>query len=163
MKHLHPPHFEITVNYGLPRAGLPAAASFRKWVTAVFAGRIHDANLAIRLVDEKEGIALNHHYRGKESATNVLSFPATMPEGLPKDICFPLLGDIVICAPVVVREAQAQNKPLTAHFAHLTVHGVLHLLGWNHDDDKEADAMEQLERNILATLNIQNPYQEEDR
>ena len=161
MKHRHPPNYAICVNYALPRAGLPAASSFRKWVIAVLDGRIHDANLAIRLVDEKEGHALNHHYRGKDCATNVLSFPATMPDGLPQGIRFPLLGDIVICAPVVAREALLHHKPLAAHYAHLTVHGVLHLLGWNHDDDKEADAMEQLERTILSSLNIHDPYQED--
>ena len=163
MKRRSEPHFEICVSYALPRTGLPAATRFRKWVISVLSGRIHDANLAIRLVDEKEGRSLNHHYRGKDYATNVLSFPAELPEGLPEGVRFPLLGDIVICAPVVAREAQAQQKPLLTHYAHLTIHGVLHLLGWNHDDDKEADAMEQLERNILASLQIDDPYREENR
>ncbi|WP_099603659.1 rRNA maturation RNase YbeY, partial [Stenotrophomonas maltophilia] len=91
-------------------------------------------------------------------ATNVLSFPAEVPEGLPKGVKFPLLGDLVICAPVVAREADEQGKALNAHYAHLTVHGVLHLLGWDHEDDKEAEAMEQLEREILAELGIDDPY-----
>ena len=153
-----PAHLDVSVGYALPRAGLPAAASFRKWVAAALAGRIREADLAIRLVDAKEGQALNHHYRGKDYATNVLSFPAELPEGLPKGVKFPLLGDLVICAPVVAREAAEQGKPLRAHYAHLTVHGVLHLLGWDHEDDREAEAMEQLEREILADLGIADPY-----
>ncbi|ACD58516.1 conserved hypothetical protein, putative [Xanthomonas oryzae pv. oryzae PXO99A] len=132
--------------------------SFRKWVAAALKGRIREADLAVRVVDEKEGCSLNHHYRGKDYATNVLSFPAELPEGLPKGIKMPLLGDLVICAPVVAREAAEQGKSLAAHYAHLTVHGTLHLLGWDHDDDKEADAMEQLEREILADLGIDDPY-----
>ncbi|MEE7547265.1 rRNA maturation RNase YbeY, partial [Xanthomonas sp. Kuri4-1] len=141
-----------------PRAGLPAAVSFRRWVAAALKGRIREADLAIRLVDEKEGRSLNHHYRGKDYATNVLSFPAELPEGLPKGIKLPLLGDLVICAPVVAREAAEQGKPLAAHYAHLTVHGTLHLLGWDHEDDREAEAMEQLEREILAELGVSDPY-----
>ncbi len=127
-------------------------------MAAALKGRIREADLAVRLVDEKEGCSLNHHYRGKDYATNVLSFPAELPEGLPKGIKMPLLGDLVICAPVVAREAAEQGKSLAAHYAHLTVHGTLHLLGWDHDDDKEADAMEQLEREILADLGIDDPY-----
>ncbi len=153
-----PVHLDVGVSYALPRAGLPAAASFRKWVAAALKGRIREADLAIRLVDDKEGRSLNHHYRGKDYATNVLSFPAELPEGLPKGVKLPLLGDLVICAPVVAREAAEQGKPLNAHYAHLTVHGVLHLLGWDHEDDKEADAMEQLEREILADLGVVDPY-----
>ncbi|WP_058361337.1 rRNA maturation RNase YbeY [Xanthomonas translucens] len=153
-----PVRLDVGVSYALPRAGLPAAASFRKWVAAALKGRIREADLAIRLVNDKEGRSLNHHYRGKDYATNVLSFPAELPEGLPKGVKLPLLGDLVICAPVVAREAAEQGKPLNAHYAHLTVHGVLHLLGWDHEDDKEADAMEQLEREILADLGVGDPY-----
>jgi probable rRNA maturation factor len=157
-----PTHLEIPVSYALPRAGLPASQSFRKWVAAALNGRIREADLAIRIVDEAEGRAMNRHYRGKDYATNVLSFPAEIPEGLPKGVKFPLLGDLVICAPVVAREAKEQDKLLAAHYAHLTVHGVLHLLGWDHMDDKEAEAMEQLEREILAELGIDDPYVVED-
>ena len=153
-----PVRLDVGVSYALPRAGLPAAASFRKWVAAALAGRIREADLAIRLVDADEGQALNRHYRGKDYATNVLSFPAEVPEGLPKNVKFPLLGDLVICAPGVAREAAEQGKALKDHYAHLTVHGVLHLLGWDHEDDKEAEAMEQLEREILADLGIADPY-----
>lgn len=150
----------VSVSYALPRAGLPAAVSFRKWVEAALNGRIREADLAVRLVDTKEGRALNRHYRGKDYATNVLSFPADIAEGvkMPKGVKMPLLGDIVICAPVVAREAREQNKTLAAHYAHLTVHGTLHLLGWNHEDDKEAEAMELLERQVLAEMGISDPY-----
>ncbi len=152
-----PVRLDVAVSYALPRAGLPSAVSFRKWVAAALKGRIREADLAIRVVDSKEGQSLNRHYRGKDYATNVLSFPADVPEGLPKGVKF-LLGDLVICAPVVAREADEQGKALNAHYAHLTVHGVLHLLGWDHEDDKEAEAMEQLEREILAELGIDDPY-----
>ncbi|GHH48780.1 MULTISPECIES: rRNA maturation RNase YbeY [Gammaproteobacteria] len=153
-----PVRLDVAVSYALPRAGLPSAVSFRKWVAAALKGRIREADLAIRLVDAKEGRSLNHHYRGKDYATNVLSFPAEVPEGLPKGVKFPLLGDLVICAPVVEREAREQGKLLSAHYAHLTVHGTLHLLGWDHEDDREAEAMEQLEREILAELGVADPY-----
>lgn len=146
--------------YAVPRAGLPAATSFRKWVAAALESRILEADLAIRIVGTKEGRALNRHYRGKDYATNVLSFPADVAEGvkLPKGVRMPLLGDIVLCAPVVAREAKEQKKPLGDHYAHLTVHGVLHLLGWDHQDAREADCMEALEREILAGLGVDDPY-----
>ena len=152
-----PVRLDVSVSYAAPRTGVPAATSFRNWVAAALRGRIREADLAIRIVGAKEGGALNRHYRGKDYATNVLSFPAELPEG----VKMPLLGDLVICAPVVAREAKEQHKPAVAHYAHLTVHGVLHLLGWDHDDDKEAEAMEQLERDILAELGLPDPYAEE--
>jgi len=155
-----PVRLDVSVGYALPRAGLPAAVSFRKWVAAALAGRIREADLAIRLVDAKEGRSLNRHYRGKDYATNVLSFPAELPEGLPEGVRLPLLGDLVLCAPVIAREAREQGKPLAAHYAHLTVHGVLHLLGWDHGDEVEGEAMEQLEREILAGLGVDDPYRE---
>ena len=151
-----PIQLDVGVSYALPRVGLPAAVSFRKWVAAALDGRIREADLAIRLVDDREGLALNRHYRGKDQPTNVLSFPADLPKG----VKLPLLGDLVICAPVVAREAFEQRKPVNAHYAHLTVHGVLHLLGWDHEDEREAECMEQLEREILATLGIGDPYRD---
>ena len=153
-----PSRLDVAVSYALPRAGLPAANSFRKWVAAALDGRIREADLAVRLVDAREGWSLNLHYRGKDYATNVLSFPAELPEGLPEGVTFPLLGDLVLCAPVVAREAREQRKPLAAHYAHLTVHGALHLLGWNHEDEREAECMEALEREILAGMGIDDPY-----
>ena len=155
-----PIRLDVAVSYAAPRAGLPAAVSFRKWVAAALAGRIREADLAVRIVGSKEGRALNRHYRGKDNATNVLSFPADVAAGvkLPKGVKLPLLGDLVLCAPVIAREAKEQKKPLAAHYAHLTVHGALHLLGWDHQDAREADCMEQLEREILAGLGIDDPY-----
>ena len=153
-----PVRLDVAVGYAVPRKGVPAAVSFRRWAAAALEGRIREADLAIRIVGSREGRALNRHYRGRDYATNVLSFPADLPEGLPEGVRMPLLGDLVICAPVVAREAKEQAKPLAAHYAHLTVHGVLHLLGWDHGDDVEAEAMEQLERGILAGLGIADPY-----
>ena len=145
---------DVGVSYGLPRKGVPAPVSFKRWAEAACRGRIKRADIAIRVVDEPEGRRLNHHYRGKDYATNVLSFPAELPEG----VTLPLLGDLVICAPVVVREADEQGKPLNAHYAHLTVHGVLHLLGLDHEDEREAEAMEAIERAVLAELGHADPY-----
>lgn len=150
-----PVTLDLGVSYGLSRKGLPAAISFRRWAAVALRGRVRRADLAIRIVDEREGHALNHHYRGKDCATNVLSFPAELPKG----VKLPVLGDIVLCAPVVAREARAQGKPLHAHYAHLTVHGVLHLLGLDHENPQEAEAMEQLEREILASIGLADPYQ----
>jgi probable rRNA maturation factor len=153
-----PIRLDVSVHYGLPRAGLPAAVSFRKWVAAALHNRIREADLALRIVGAKEGRALNRHYRGKDYATNVLSFPADLPEGLPAGVRLPLLGDLVLCAPVIAKEAREQKKPLAAHYAHMTVHGALHLLGWDHEDACDAECMEKLEREILADLGIDDPY-----
>ena len=157
-----PTRLDVSVGYALPRRGLPAAVSFRRWVAAALDGRIREADLAIRIVDAREGRALNRHYRGKDYATNVLSFPADVAGDvkLPKGVKMPLLGDLVLCAPVIAREARDQKKPLAAHYAHLTVHGALHLLGWNHEDECDAECMEKLEREILAGLGIEDPYRE---
>ncbi|MDR1076775.1 MAG: rRNA maturation RNase YbeY [Xanthomonadaceae bacterium] len=152
----YPVMLDLAVSYGLPRAGLPAPASLRRWAEAALQKRRHPAELSIRLVDAEEGRDLNHRYRGKDYATNVLSFPAELPEGLD----LPLLGDLALCAPVVAREAEEQRKPLAHHYAHLTVHGVLHLLGWDHREHDAAERMEQLEREILSRLDIPDPYRE---
>jgi probable rRNA maturation factor len=155
-----PIHLDVSVGYAVPRAGLPSSMSFRKWIAAALENRIREADLAVRIVGAREGRALNRHYRGKDQATNVLSFPAEIAEGVkfPKGVKMPLLGDLVLCAPVIAKEAREQKKPLLAHYAHLTVHGALHLLGWNHDDDTDAECMEQLEREILSGLGIEDPY-----
>lgn len=147
---------QLSVSYAVARAGLPAPASFRRWVAAALAGarRRKPAVLAIRIVDTAEGQALNRDYRGKDYATNVLSFPAEPPPG----VNLPLIGDLAICAPVVVREAAEQGKRPRDHWAHLTVHGTLHLLGYDHLEDTEAEAMEALETRILAGLGIADPY-----
>jgi len=154
------PSLELALGYALPRTGLPTRPQFRQWVLAALAGagRRFDSEVAIRIVDAAEGQAMNLQYRGRDYATNVLSFPAEVPEGLPEDFDFPQLGDLVICAPVVAREAAEQGKALDDHYAHLTVHGVLHLLGFDHIEDDEAEEMEALERRILAGLGIADPY-----
>jgi probable rRNA maturation factor len=151
-----PPN-RITVGYALPRSGLPAANSFRQWVEAALRGARYrkSAEVAIRLVDADEGRALNRDYRGKDYATNVLSFPAE----LPPQFKLPLLGDLAICAPVVLHEALEQGKRPRDHWAHMTVHGALHLLGYDHIRNREAEAMEALETRILAGLGIADPYQ----
>ncbi|WP_425431887.1 rRNA maturation RNase YbeY [Frateuria terrea] len=146
----------MAVSYAVARAGVPSTASFRQWVEAALRGarRRKRAEVAIRIVDAEEGLALNRDYRGKAYATNVLSFPAELPPG----VDLPLIGDLAICAPVVAREAAEQGKKPRDHWAHLTVHGTLHLLGYDHIEDGEAEAMESLEASILATLGIADPY-----
>ena len=118
----------------------------------------HAAQLTVRLVDTEEGVALNQDYRHRQGATNVLSFPF----GEPFQMQPPLLGDVVICAPVVAAEARQQNKSLLAHWAHLVVHGTLHLLGYDHLGDNQAQEMEALEIMILAQLGFPDPYNEQD-
>lgn len=158
-----PVRLDVSVGYAVPRAGLPSAMSFRKWIAAALANRIREADLAVRIVGAREGRALNRHYRGKDYATNVLSFPADVAGDvkLPKGVTMPLLGDLVLCAPVIAKESREQKKPLLDHYAHLTVHGALHLLGWDHDDEHDAECMEQLEREILTGLGIEDPYLEQ--
>jgi probable rRNA maturation factor len=135
---------------------LPSLMQLTRWVGCVFAHHPDDPRreVTIRFVDERESQTLNRDYRGKDKATNVLSFPFESPPG----IDFPLLGDLVICHAVVAQEAREQNKPLEYHYAHMVVHGVLHLMGYDHIDDQEAEEMEQFERELLAELSIPDPY-----
>ncbi len=138
--------------------GLPGEADFQRWVEAVLSkvepGR-DEAQLTIRITDEAEVQELNRTYRHKDKPTNVLSFPFEAPPGVE----LPLLGDIIICAAVVAREAVEQDKPLEAHWAHMVIHGTLHLLGYDHIDEAEAERMEGLEITLLAGLGYANPYQ----
>ena len=136
-------------------ADLPSEAQFQQWVTTALRGTRDEAQLTIRIVDDEEGAELNETYRGKQGPTNVLSFPFEAPPGVE----IPLLGDIVICAPKVAREAAEQGKPLQAHWAHLTIHGTLHLLGYDHIEAEEAEQMEALETELLAALGYANPYE----
>src|SRR5690606_8321184 len=136
----------------------PAEADLRRWCELALRQRSADSELTIRLVDEPEGRELNSTWRQKDYATNVLSFPADVPDGL---LDIPLLGDLVICVPVVEREAAEQRKSLQAHWAHLVIHGCLHLLGYDHIDDDEAEEMESLERQLLAELGHPDPYADE--
>lgn len=134
-------------------AGLPDEAAFTRWVKAAL--REGSTGLTLRLTSASEMADLNQQYRGKAYATNVLSFPLEFPT----DTGIPYIGDIVICPEVVAREAAEQHKPLMAHYAHLTVHGVLHLLGYDHETEDEALEMETLETQILARLGYPDPYQ----
>ena len=138
----------LSVQYACNREGLPLRADFVRWARAALVG---GGEITIRLVDADEGQELNNEYRGKDYATNVLSFPYdTEPV---------VLGDLVICPSVVAREAAEQNKPLAAHYAHLTVHGMLHLQGWDHEtSEADAEEMENEEKEILAALGYPDPY-----
>lgn len=132
----------------------PTKAQFTRWVAAALEGRRDAGEVSIRIVDQAEGAELNRVWRHKDYATNVLSFPADLPAGIRS----PLIGDLVICAPVVAGEAAEQGKGLEAHWAHLVVHGTLHLLGFDHEAAAEAEAMEALETRILAELGYPDPY-----
>jgi probable rRNA maturation factor len=147
----------VTVELEIQRvsaAPAPDDDAFRRWVGAALAGRRETAELTVRIVDEAEGRALNARWRGRDHATNVLSFPAELPPG----VALPLLGDLVVCAPVVAREAAEQGKAEADHWAHLVIHGTLHLLGFDHETEAEATVMEDLERALLAGLGIGDPY-----
>jgi probable rRNA maturation factor len=141
------PKLKIVIQYASRLINLPALSQFRKWAKAAL--RV-DTEVTIRLVDEAEGSALNLAFRAKDYATNVLTFPlAETPH---------LMGDIVICAPIVASEAAEQGKTVEAHFAHLTVHGILHLHGYDHETEPQAELMESIEIQILSKLGYANPY-----
>ncbi|MCQ4346226.1 rRNA maturation RNase YbeY [Pseudomonas stutzeri] len=146
---------ELDLQLASAAEDLPGEAQLRQWCELALRQRTAPSELTIRIVDEVEGRELNRTWRGKDYATNVLSFPAEIPEGI---LDIPLLGDLVICAPVVEREAAEQGKARDAHWAHLTLHGCLHLLGYDHIDDAEAEEMEALERQLLAELGYPDPY-----
>lgn len=134
--------------------GQPYQGQIQCWVDAALDGFNQDAEIVVRIVDEQESAELNEQYRHKQGPTNILSFPVDVPEGIELN----LLGDLVVCAPVLEKEALEQHKALTDHWAHIIVHGVLHLLGYDHIDDDEAELMENKEITILNKLNIKNPY-----
>ncbi|MGK8176238.1 rRNA maturation RNase YbeY [Aeromonas dhakensis] len=134
--------------------GLPSEAQLQGWLDGTILGFQQEAEVTVRIVDEAESNELNLTYRGKDKPTNVLSFPFEAPPGLE----LPLLGDLVICRQVVEHEAIEQGKPLMAHWAHMVVHGSLHLLGYDHIEDDEAEEMEGLERDIMQELGFADPY-----
>ncbi len=140
----------LAVQYAVSANGKPSRAQFRKWVRAALG---HDARITLRIVGRKEGRALNLSYRNKDYATNVLTFVLQDKA--------PLEGDLALCAPLVASEAQAQNKSAAAHYAHLTVHGVLHLQGYDHENDADAQVMEKRETQIMAKLGYADPYRVE--
>lgn len=140
------PKLALSVQYALQDDTLPTRPQVRKWVKAALAG---DAEITVRFVDAEEGRRLNRDYRHKDYATNVLSFVYSDE---------PVMGDLVICAPVVLREAREQNKTPLAHFAHLVVHGTLHLQGYDHIKAREAKAMEARETELVTRLGFADPY-----
>jgi len=146
---------DLFVDIDRAAPALPSDEQFHSWVAAALDGIKTDAELYIRIVDEDESQTLNRDYRGKDKPTNVLSFEAD----LPAEIEVPLLGDLAICADVVVREAKEQSKDEIAHWAHMVIHGTLHLVGYDHIEDDDAELMESLEIQILAKLGYNNPYE----
>ena len=134
--------------------GLPTLEQIEQWATAAVQPQSDEVEMTVRIVDEAESHELNLNYRGKDRPTNVLSFPFECPD----EVELPLLGDLVICRQVVEREAQGQDKPLMAHWAHMVVHGSLHLLGYDHIEDDEAEEMESLETQIMTGLGFADPY-----
>jgi len=141
------PKLAATIQYASEADNIPSASQFRKWAKAAL--RV-DTEVTIRIVDAEEGQLLNNTYRGKDYATNVLTFPLTEDPYL--------MGDIIICAPVVAAEAKEQHKSLEAHYAHLTVHGILHLHGYDHETEPQAELMEGLETAIVTKLGYASPY-----
>lgn len=152
------PSIHVDVDNACNADNVPDDEHFVCWVTAALCSVRTRAEVAIRIVDETESAALNAQYRHKNTATNVLSFPSDLPE----DCEPPILGDLAICAAVVAREAREQRKPLPAHWAHMVIHGSLHLLGFDHIEDADAEIMEKREIAILHTLGFANPYVTEE-
>ena len=134
---------------------IPDEIFFHRWVSASLSSQKKPLEVVIRVINEDESAALNNRFRKKNVATNVLSFPADLPESLN----FPLLGDLAICAQVVAREADEQNKDLDAHWAHIIIHGSLHLIGFDHEDDVDAKKMEKMETKILSEFYFPSPYE----
>ncbi|MEW6998037.1 rRNA maturation RNase YbeY [Colwelliaceae bacterium BS250] len=148
----------LDIQFACENSNLPSTAQMQLWAEAALLSYNKDFELTLRLVDISESQQLNHQYRGKDKPTNVLSFPFEVPDGIELD----LLGDLVICADVVENEAITQNKTVNAHWAHMIIHGCLHLLGYDHISEDDAIEMETIEINLLAPLGIENPYIEID-
>lgn len=149
----------IEVQYAAHAPNLPSKEELISWAEAArTAAAGATGEITLRVVSTAEIQQLNHDYRGKDSPTNVLSFPFFMPEGLPAELHGAILGDIALCANIIAAESQAQGKALAHHWAHMVVHGVLHLLGYDHTNDADASEMETLETKILATFGIADPY-----
>ena len=150
----------IVIQHAVSLEGIPSDERLLRFVEAALPAD-EAAEICLRVVDEAESRALNHEWRGKDSPTNVLSFPGSRPPGLPDDEPLPgIRGDIVLCAPVIAREAAVQGKALGDHWAHLVIHGTLHLRGFDHIEEPAAERMEQLERELLEELGIDDPYRD---
>ena len=150
------PGIDIDVQYAVSTDVAPNADEIRRWASRVLEEQAEPVELVIRIVDEAEMTSLNREYRGKDGPTNVLSFNSD----LPPEVNSAMLGDIVICAPVVMSECIKQNKAPDAHWAHLVIHGVLHLLGYEHDSDNDARRMEACESRLLGELGVTDPWRE---
>lgn len=148
---------KIQIQQATQDQNIPDRDQLRRFAKKTLLGKMESAELTIRLVDETEMTQLNTTYRHKNGPTNVLSFPFEVPKEVAMDT--PLLGDIVICAGIVTQEALAQNKSSDAHWAHMVVHGILHLLGYDHEINTEALVMEAEEIRILTSLGFANPYE----
>jgi probable rRNA maturation factor len=144
----------IDLDLAVDARGLPAEREFRQWVAAAIGERRPVAEVSLRIVASQEMRELNRTWRGIDKPTNVLAFPADVAP----EVGLPLIGDVVLCRDVVLDEADAQHKPASAHWAHLTVHGTLHLLGYDHGNAEEAEAMEAIERHVLGELGYPDPY-----
>jgi len=162
MRHEHTPNLDVDIQRACDTINLPTDDDILLWVKSVLCitgkkgtqTHLDEAELTIRTVELSESQALNRDYRGKDKPTNVLSFPADIPADIP----IALLGDLIICSDIVAQEARDQNKKLQAHWAHMVIHGCLHLLGFDHIDDDEAFEMEALETRLLNTLGFNDPY-----
>jgi len=148
------PQVELEVQYALDDAALPTEQDFRAWALAALKPCREPVELVIRVVGAAESRELNGRYRGQHKATNVLSFPFQAPPGIESRH----LGDLVICAPVVKEEAREQRKQASHHWAHMVVHGILHLCGYDHHSEQQAEEMEALEKRILQDIGIADPY-----
>lgn len=149
---------KITIQYAADKKLAPAKALLCEWAEQALENSTEQSDVTIRIVDSSEMIMLNQTYRHKSGPTNVLSFPADLPPAAAKK--YQLLGDIVICAEVVNREAEEQHKSRNAHWAHMVVHGIFHLLGYDHVNDDEAEQMEKLEVEVMKKLGFANPYKD---
>lgn len=149
---------ELELQINSQQQGLPQAKDFEHWISNALQDFKAHAEVLVRIVDEEESAQLNSEYRSKNGSTNVLSFPFEAPPQVEMD----LLGDVVICAPVIEREALQQGKTVESHWAHMAVHSSLHLLGFDHQTDEQAAEMESLEKEILARMGYANPYKEYD-
>ena len=145
---------DITVQFVTQETGIPAEAEILRWAGSTLDGK--EGEVTIRVTGEAEMRSLNHRWRNIDSPTNVLSFPLHEPHGR-------LLGDIVVCAPVLRREIVQQGKTANAHWAHMIIHGILHLMGYDHNNEQEAEIMEAKETVILQDLGFPDPYSPEDR
>jgi len=146
---------ELELQIATDSQTLPHPSQFRNWVDKALSSRIDNIELTVRIVDNEEMLELNKTYKNKNSTTNVLSFPMEQDE----DYDFNVLGDIIICAPVIVQEAHEQNKDWLAHWAHMVIHGCLHLVGYDHDTEPKAVMMEGIEIILMQELGFKSPYE----